>query len=58
MFKNFFCTFLYFKIFNLNHFSKNKIETIEPTEPIEPKLDFSLDITSKIKYKMFKYFLF
>ena len=38
MCKKSFFIFLHFKIFNLNHFQKNKIEPIEPTEP---KLDLS-----------------
>ena len=38
MFKIFFYRFLHFYIFNLNQLLKNKIE------PIEPKLDFSVQI--------------
>ena len=47
MCKNFFYPFLHFKILNLNHLSKNKIE------PIEPKSDFS-NILTQIFPSFFK----
>ena len=43
--------YLHFKIFKLNQLSKNKIEPIEPTERIEPKLELS---TFRLSLAIFK----